>query len=285
MYLAGALAEAPAGVGRRPFRISLAASRVAGAGRAYDPGLISYFADLAALYGLRHRDDYFTRVRRNTFTDLVDAALGRLDGSLGPVDIAVLAHSTPDAEPGWPACHLAEALPGDPLVMAVSDQGTVAPFSALRIIADYMALDGMRRALLVITDQTTLMSDEQPPSGAAMPTRDAVVALVLERHDRGRELSTSQFSDIGPDEAVATVAALAREAGPAVVAVGPDLAGVAELCPTAAVRVAEAGRPCTGAWDGLGTSWPDGGRLALVADYDRALRYLGVCLVDVGGRP
>ncbi|GAA3440126.1 hypothetical protein [Kutzneria kofuensis] len=285
MYLAGAFAEAPAGAGHRPFRISMAASRVAGAGRAYDPGLISYFADLAALYGLRHRADYFTRVRRNTFTDLVAGTLGRLDGSLGPVDIAVLAHSTPDAEPGWPACYLAEALPGDPLVMAVSDQGTVAPFSALRIIADYMALDGMRRALLVVADQTTLMSDEQPPSGAVMPTQDAVVALVLERQDQGAELSTSQFSDIGVEEAVTTVAELAREAGPAVVAVGPDLAAVAELCPTAPVRVAENGRPCTGAWDGLGTSWPDEGRLALVADYDRALRYLGLCLVEVGGRP
>lgn len=278
MYLAGALAQAPMGVGRRPFRISMAASRVAGAGRAYDPGLISYFADLAALYGLKHRADYFLRVRRNTFTELVDGALGRFDGKLGPVDIAVLAHSTPDAEPGWPACYLAEALPGDPLVMAVSDQGTVAPFSALRIIADYMAFDGMERALLVIADQTTLMSDEQPPSRAAMPTQDAVVALLLERQDQGGELSTSQFSDIGVDEAVTTVAELARSTGPAVLTVGPDLAGVAELCP--AVRVAEPGRPCTGTWDGLGAS----GGLALVADYDRALRYLGLCLVEVGGR-
>jgi hypothetical protein len=46
---------------------------------------------------------------------------------------------------------------------------------------------------------------------------------------------------------------------------------------------APAGLPCTGVWSALAAGLPDwsvsGGRV-VVADYDRALRYLNLCVVD-----
>ncbi|WP_410579401.1 hypothetical protein [Amycolatopsis sp. lyj-108] len=286
MYLATSPAVAPIAPesGRQvPLRLERAASRVFGEGRPYDPGLIQYFADLAALYGLRHRDDYFTRVRRNTFTDMIGGVLADLAPLDEPFDLVVLAHSTPDAEPGWPACFAADALPGDPLVLAVSDQGAAAAFTALRIVADYATADGFNRALVLILDQTTLMDDDQPAPREVRPTHDAVVALVLSRHADGGGPAIRCQADLGRDEAIASVTALLAGSRPAALVAGPAV-GVER--PGVDLVVAEPGRPCTGVWaalvDRLG-DW-DAGRRVVLAEYDPALRYLGTCSIETPPR-
>ncbi|WP_158883749.1 hypothetical protein [Amycolatopsis anabasis] len=272
----------PPGAKEIPLGLTLSVSRVFEAGRPYDPGLVQYFADLAKLYGLRHRDDYFTRVHRNTFTELIQGALDGLGALDDPVDLVVLAHSTPDAEPGWPACYLADALPGDPLALAVSDQGVTAAFTALRIVADYSTVDDFRRAIVVLLDQTTLMNDEHPPAGIALPEQDSVVALVLDRKPGAGRLTVRQLTDVGAPEAGATVAELLRERALPVAVLGPDLAAATEAPPDAEIVAVAPGRPCSGTWAHF-LEHRQTGRSMVIADYDPALRYLGICTVDFPG--
>ncbi|MEC3976893.1 hypothetical protein [Amycolatopsis sp. H20-H5] len=266
MYVANGSAGVPGGL-----RLDRIVTRSFTTGRAYEPALTEYFADLAEHHGLPQRAAHFAELRMNTFTSMVGRTLDALGPLPARIGAAVLAHSTPDAEPLWPSSFLSGALPGEPLSFAIADHGVTAPFTALRLAAAYA---GTEPVLLFALDQTTVVLDHTVPAGTVMPTEDRVAVLLLEPSSPG--LAVRELPGMTPEDAVAVVLAELTTSRPDAVVLGTGLLGHCQVPTGIPVVKAREGLPCTGLWTALADTDPQAHTL-LLADYDPNLRSLGLC--------
>jgi hypothetical protein len=290
-------------------RLARVVSRTFNSATGYSPELVGFLCDLTRLHGLPQREQYFGRATRTTFTEMakeIAAELTESDGLAGiePFGLALVAHSTPDAEPGWPASYLSGALPGEPFAFAVADQGGAAPFTALRIAADFadtggaqasggaqypigLGLRPRRATLVLIMDQTAVVPDRRLPSGTVLPSRDHAVALVFEPAGQLAELSVRQLTGARPADAIAEIEAELRSGSdPVTVVLGSGLPGAA-FADAGRVVHAPADLPGTGPWHELAglLRQPDtAGRRILLASFEQTLGYLDLCSVTAPAR-
>ncbi|WP_103349359.1 hypothetical protein [Amycolatopsis sp. CA-128772] len=264
MYRAAATtlsAAPPAGLQPFPLPLALVVRREFGPGdREIDvPELHHYFADLSRGHEIGFRPSRVTHARGNTFLEMAREVLaGHLSGER--IDLALVAHAAPEFDPRLSApVNLTAVLPGGPLVFAVSGQGALAPFSALRIAGSYVQRHGFRRVLILIMDQGVTPYDVPDRIG------DAATALLFEPGG-DREVRSAAVPGVAP-------AAVAGFRPPGTAVAGPGLARTGAW-PGAGVAPAE--YPCTGLWAPLaeGTAGP-----LVLADYDPHHRALGVCVV------
>ncbi|MGV9364737.1 hypothetical protein [Amycolatopsis sp. NPDC003731] len=265
MYRASAttLSSAPApGLQPLPLRLALAIRREFGPGeRAIDvPALHRYFADLSRGHDIGFRPDRVTRARGNPFLEMARELLaGQLSGER--IDLAIVAHAAPEFDPRLSApVNLTAVLPGHPLVFSVSGQGSLAPFTALRIAGSYVRRHGYRRVLVLIMDQGVTPYDTPDRIG------DAAVALLFEAGG-GRTVRVGY-------EPEATLDAVPELEPAETVVIGPGLAGLGSW-PDAVVAPPEF--PCTGLWAPLADG-PAAGPVVL-ADHDPRRGALGICVV------
>ncbi|MFC5833574.1 hypothetical protein [Nonomuraea insulae] len=244
-----------------------------------------YFSDLMTSYGVSFHDKAFG-IGRTSFTDMIAGLLSGLDDLAQRFDLAVLASATPDAQPGFPLGFLCDAVPEPGLTYAVLDHGVITPFAALRLLDASVRTGRVRRALVFLADQSTLLHD-LPMAGWQRPLRDHAVVLVLD-DSRGTDVISRPRSLLAvPEEVPALLEAELRRALPA------RKPGVAVLGHGAAVRlgplpeirtvVAEAGLPCTGVWSTAARCLSDRkepGERVVLADYDEDQRRLSVCAID-----
>jgi hypothetical protein len=141
----------------------------------------------------------------HAFADMCAELLDPIQAS-GPLELVVLAHVTPDLDPrDSVAGALAEP---DLLVFAVSDQGRLAPFTALQVAA---AWPDRSRAAVIVLDQAVV--PYRDPDLSALDGRfDHAVAL---HPDRGFE-PVRQWAGVTGDR-------VADVLGPALAAEHPDL--------------------------------------------------------------
>lgn len=261
------LVESPLGLARVVHR------RFDGGDRRIDDEFsLRHFADLTRGYGVAYREDVLRSGPGTTFTAMAQELHRAVEP--GAVDLALVAHSTPDLDCRLSAAtFLSEALPEGPLVFAMSDSGSCTPFAALRLAGDFARRHAYRRVLVLVLDQATLPYDvDQDLAG------DAGVALLLDTgsgdpltigHEAGvREADLPSALDaglgslIGPDELVTVIAgagvdpSLIRHSGP--------------------VLAAGQGYPCTSGWALLAAHGE--GRVVLV-EYDRSTGDFGLCSV------
>lgn len=268
MYRASAttLSTAPApGLQPLPLRLALATRREFGPGeREIDvPALHRYFADLSRGHDIGFRPGRVTRARGNPFLAMARELLaGQLSGER--VDLAIVAHAAPEFDPRLSApVNLTAVLPGNPLVFSVSGQGSLAPFTALRIAGSYTRRHGYRRVLVLIMDQGVTPYDTPDRIG------DAATALLF-------ETGGSRTVRVGYEPEAVPGALPGFEPADTVV-VGRGLAALG--CPPDAI-VAPPGFPCTGLWAPLVTA--PAAESVLLADYDPRRGALGICVVAAG---
>ncbi|MFJ4756202.1 hypothetical protein [Streptomyces sp. NPDC088763] len=242
-----------------------------------DPELEAFYAELGAPYGLLFdREGYAASARRSS----VELAFGALD-ALGDLDagqapqLVVAAYATPDfVHAELVASCVKGRLPGGPLAFALSDQGPLTGFSALRVAVEYARRRGFTRVLLLTVDQST---QPFPVPDAAAAHTDSAVALLVEWDGGGAPVrgmgqgpAAQPDTFAGWDPAVPVVA-------------GARLAEAACQLPSyeAPVAVAAPGLPCTGVWTALleavgrGVTGP-----VVVADHDPGPGRLAHCTLD-----
>ncbi len=203
----------------------------------------TYLADLLRPYGMTARDD----LTGQSYGEMAAAVLPP-----EPVDLLVLAFAGPDIVPGRAtATWLGSLCTGDPLAFAVCDQGSAAPFTALRILRDYG-----RTAVLLVVEQADL------PYPAPVPAGHTAVAVRL---DPGGVADLRQYADVDPTDVPGLL--------------GGDLIVSASVAAPAGARVADPGRPVTGVWWELADT-THAGQVTL-ADYDPRLRRLCVATIDM----
>ena len=185
----------------------------------------------------------------------------------------VLAFGIHDVRPGRSAAtYLSSICPGEPNSFAICEQGTLAPFTALRLLRSYA---GSGRGVLVVAEQSTV--HYQVPADARVPDRHAAVALLLDAAGPGRLVGLSTVDDLGT-----AVAALAGDREDVTLVTGSGLAGVP---PPDGVKHSPgpAGQPYTAAWWQLLDH--DTG-LVLVADADDGgIGLAAFDFTDPGGTP
>jgi hypothetical protein len=283
------------GTGTAPLRISGAARRVFDeqADSARDPAYRTYLTDMVRPFGLAVHAEALGEGRGQSYGDMAGALIAEVTAEDQPADLLVLAFAVPDVTP-WrcTAAHLSHRCPGNPMAFAVSDCGTTAAFTGLRLIRAQAVGPGSPRALLVVTEQAAINHEMLSP--ASVPARHAAVALRCDQDGPGLVRSVRLRSGVtrsGAAGLLATgLAELSAWPDDVTVIAGAELAETARssaALPVAAeVIVAPAGQPCTGVWwevAGRLAGWAARGRRVLVADYDPLPGSLGLAVIDVAG--
>ncbi|MFE6941362.1 hypothetical protein [Streptomyces chartreusis] len=277
----GAAGDGPAGSGPSAVPRLVRAARYAptapASGYVPVPELEQFYAELGAPHGLPFARERYAASPRRTSVELAFGALdalGELPEDRAP-ELVVVAYATPDfIHAELVASCVKGRLPGSPLAFALSDQGPLTGFSALRVGVEYARRCGFTWLLLLVVDQST-----QPfavPDEAAAHT-DSAVALLLDWEGGAapvRGMAQGPLSApglfAGWDPAAAVVA-------------GTGLAGAdCELPSHGGPSVtAGPGLPCTGVWTALldavarGITGP-----VVVADHDPVRGLLAHCALD-----
>lgn len=248
------------------------------------------FSDLATSCGFAVDEDVFD-AGRTTYASMISALLPALAPYDDGFDLALLAHATPDAGHGRPMSRLARSTTRTGLAFALSDQGATSAFTALELAASGTVVDGGRRALVVVAEQSAVFPHGPVPEPLRV-RRDTAVALVLDVSGELGGLSCEHRSGVGPGMVSSLVTAYLADASdgavrPLLIA-GAGLAGHRDGMPgSAELRTAPPGMPCAGIWSVLIDELPRLNRrrrTVVLADYDERFGYLGLCRVDAAAQ-
>lgn len=137
-----------------------------------------YHRDLVRPYGLDLDSGVLERPGPS-YGEMGRALLDRAVSAQERVDLLVLAYAVPDLDPGRAtATYLSHLCPGRPVAFAVSDQGSAAAFTGLKLIGEHARAGNARRAVLLVVEQPTLPYDPGLP--VRLPSGHGGVALVLD---------------------------------------------------------------------------------------------------------
>ena len=263
-----------------------------------------YLSDMAAQYGLAYHDEPRQAGLGQSYSEMCQPLVESLVPADQPIDLLVLAFDLHDLRLGQAtSVYLSHVCPGDPLALTVCDQGTAAPFTALRLIQTYARTGTVRRALLLVAEQATLHYELAPP--APVPERHVALALLLEAEAELELAPVRQRAGVPPEQLRTVLAAEIAALGAADVPRGADLPGgpiagrtlllgagldpdTVTGIPADEVLSAPAGQPCTGAWwqlVGELPRWQQESRQLLLADYEPGLGYLSLLALQPSRQP
>ncbi len=235
-------------------------------------GMVDFFAERIQPYEVPMAPHLHHERNRNSYSAMSTAVIAPDE----QLDLVVIAHAVPDCDT---RLSLGGLLSGDSrLVLAVSDQGRVAPFTALRIAQSYAASGEFGRVAVLAMDQSSVPY-EDPELVALSADTDHAVALFL-----------SSAGSIGMPSLVHITAvtdpadALELE----LAALTPDVVVAGTFVPEVpGGRRAAADQLCTGVWSALAAELaiPGPARRVVVADHEPALGYLCLAAFDVPGEP
>jgi hypothetical protein len=229
-----------------------------------DPLLIGFMGDLIRPWGLAFRPEVLAAGQGHTYAEMTEQLIPALVPAGEPVDVLVLAYGVHDVRPGRStATYLSSLCPGAPVAFAICDEGPLASFTALRLLADYTRT-GAQRAVLVVVEQSAL--HYETIGAGPLPDRHAAVVLLFDTTGPGRVAAVRQYAGLSRVDGrlAADVAELAAGRGDVTLVPGDGLAGV-PLPEGVRVRPGPAGQPYTAPWWTLAD--PHTG-LVLLADTD-----------------
>lgn len=213
--------------------------------------LREYLSDLVAPHGTALRERMFSGARGHSYGEMAEALLREVLPPGETVDLLVLAFAIPDIRPGRAtATYLSHVCPGTPHAFAICDQGAAAGFTGLRLIGEYARGTHLRRAVLLVVEQSAL--HYEPVAPAPVPAVHSGVALLTGPAGPVQLRETRQHTAVAPAAAWDLVGAGPAGCVPDVLLAGP---GLTARDPLAAqrpgVRLARGGRPYTGLWAAL----------------------------------
>src|SRR5260221_10540095 len=136
-----------------------------------------YLTDLLQPYGLALKPGAL-EPDGQSYGEMAEALIELAVPAAEGVDLLVLAYAIPDIAPGRATTtYLSHVCPGGPMAFAISDQGTAAAFTGLRLIREYARSGGLRKALLLVVEQAALPYDPAVP--VAVPAGHTGVALLF----------------------------------------------------------------------------------------------------------
>ena len=162
---------------RRAVRLAFPGPSSLAQDRAHTDRLDVYLTDLLQPHGLALNPGALTP-RGQSYAEMAEALIELAVPAGEGVDLLVMAYAIPDITPGRATTtYLSHVCPGRPMAFAISDEGTAAGFTGLRLVREYARTGGARRALLIVVEQAWLAYDPGVP--AALPSGHSGVALLF----------------------------------------------------------------------------------------------------------
>ena len=276
----------PSSVDGTSLRVCGAASRTFDdlTGQVLNPTMRGYVHDMAVPYGLAVREDLIDRGVGHSYGEMCTPLLDELVPEDRPADLLVLATAIPDVRYGRStATYLGWHCAGTPLAFTVCDQGLLAAFTALHLVAAYTRTGTCLRAVLLVAEQPTLYHELPVPT--PIPDRAAAVGVVVEADGSRGGLSVRRHTKIAERDVPEVLASHLPGSGTAIV--GTGLAEVLADRPVDGnVLVCQENQPLTGIWSELSqrlSGWQGSGEQVVLADFDPALGYLFSATLSFGG--
>lgn len=231
--------------------------------------LESYTTDLVRPFGAV-RTERPAAGRGQSYGEMAEKALTSLLAPGETADLLVLAYGIPDVTPGRATTtYLSHICPGNPLAFALSDQGTAAAFTGLRLAREYAG-----SAVLLIAEQAELPYTATPEP--ILPAGHAIVALLLGSSSPALVESVTNEPEVPPDVLDERLHRFASCYEKPTVLLGAALGSST----VDGARIAPPGQPATGVWSLLAdelSGQPSG--TVVVADYDPQLGYLSTASI------
>lgn len=224
------------------------------------PEELLYLRDLYAPFGIPLHEEELRSGGGTSHRELVRTAL---DGAPAvaktaqDADLVVVASSLPDLHPFEPVGPYVQRRLGSPgLGFTVSDQGSAAPFTALRIASAYQRAGRARKTVVVIVEQESHPEYDLARTGA----RDGCVLLVLGRDEGSDEAGEARVEEVsrvragtrerGTDLLADAVSRHTENVDPgdALVVLGPHVPHDLPVPDTAAVHRVDRAGYGTGVW-------------------------------------
>ncbi|MEU8238947.1 hypothetical protein AB0C07_11925 [Actinoplanes missouriensis] len=252
-----------------------------------------YLNDLANVHGL-DESAVLSAATSQSYGKMATEALRGCGAQADHVDVIVLAYANTEFfVPEGAGSFLADAFPSATMVYAVTEQGKLAPFTALKLAQCHLQEQECEIAAVVAIEQRAVPLVHDPD--ARRPGADAAAAILLSRDicATGTEMPSVALRRVGgPTELGPLVRetlrnGTAERGGDPLIVIGERIPGVEAASSSSRVRRADAGRVCTGVWETLDRSLrgDDGGGgysgPVLVMDYDPMLDQLGVASMIV----
>ncbi|GIE32327.1 hypothetical protein Ait01nite_053720 [Actinoplanes italicus] len=249
-----------------------------------------YLNDLADVHGL-DRPVALSAMTSRSYGEMAATALEGCGAGSEHIDVIVLAYANTEFfVPKGASSFLSEEFPSAKLVYAVTDQGKLAPFTALKLAHCHLHEEECERAAVVAIEQRAVPLVGDHVSGK--PEVDAAAAILLSRDvcATGVEKPSVALRKVGGQ---AELGPLVREMlrigtaeldGDPLIVIGERIPGGEAASFSSRIHRAEAGRVCTGVWETLDRSLRgDGGYSGpvLVMEYDPILDQLGVASMIV----
>ncbi|MEU2374029.1 hypothetical protein [Streptomyces misionensis] len=219
--------------------------------KGWDPGPLElmYVEDLHRPFGVPVDEELLRTGAGLSHLDLAERLLAdaEIAGATRDADLLVVASGLPDLHPYTPlAPHLHDRLGMTGRRFTITEQGSTAPFTAIRVASAGHRCGRTRRAAVLVVEQST-----HPARGSfrerATPS-DSAALLVLEEGPGPRIEEVAQVHGTGPAALEDRLATLADGPGRALVVLGPHTDPA--LRPPAGAQVHRAGRTAyaTGVW-------------------------------------
>jgi hypothetical protein len=282
----------------------VAARRFAGRSElSLDPDLRVYLSDLVRPYGVALREDLLERGVGHSYGEMAEELIRETVREDEPVGLLILAYAVHDVRPGRStALYLGGVCPGTPMAFTVCDQGIAGPYTAVRLASEYLRTGDTVRALIIVAEQAALHYElsAQPEAQITLPDEHSAVAVLFEGVGATGLSAVRELAGIAPSEVPRLLAAQlaeitsagsdrGRDPGRCVLVLGGGLSKAdADGLGIDRIVAAQAGRPCTGVWHELAqgrAQWSEQGDFVILADYDRQLRTLCLCAIEMSGAP
>ncbi|WP_019435802.1 hypothetical protein [Streptomyces sp. AA0539] len=240
-------------------------------------------SDLLAPYGgslVQKPDDQSLRL---PYPSMATRLLAEAVADGARVDHVLLAYAIPSLAP---SDHIGAALtaagPEEPLVFAVSDQGTTAPYTALRLASEYQ-LRHRGQTLVIALDQAALPW----PTPGTQPRRSAAYALLLDSTAGQGGVTLYQRTKVAEAEVADRLAEYldhvhSRHPEPLAVTLSAHVPADGSYAADAFER-GDPGLLCTSSWAALHEAMTSGARgTAVVVDYEPRSDQLSAAAFEMG---
>lgn len=252
-----------------------------------------YLNDLADVHGL-DSSAVLPAVTSRSYGEMASRALEGCGAGADRIDVIILAYANTEFfVPEGAGSFLAEEFPSAKMVYAITEQGNMAPFTALKLAQCHLHEEEYERAAVVAIEQRAVPLVDDHDAGR--PDADAAAAILLSRDvcATSAELPSVALRKVGGEVELGPLVREMLRIGTAVLD-GDPLIVIGERIPrseaasfSSRVHRAEAGRVCTGVWETLDRSLRgddgDGGYSGpvLVVEYDPMLDQLGMASMIV----
>ena len=147
------------------------------------PRFVQYYKDLYSHHGSEFDESVLREGSQATYSELGEAALSvcKKEGTLNEVDLMIATYWAYEFDPDHASCgaYLSEKFNLKCRIFDVCEQGTIAPFTAIKIANSFMKNKEINKAIVLVLEQTTIPRNKNDYD--LIPSDTGAISIILEK--------------------------------------------------------------------------------------------------------